>query len=343
MSTALASSAKITGWTPDDLSVEEIARLFEERVMRDKSYQLLPLGMEAAEYLRYKRKRMTKSSLVTYEYVLDKLAREFPHLEIGDFEPPAGTRLLEKFLDDRWGGEPRTYNRNLSVISNFFKRAHITGKMIGNPTTAIERAKPRQVHRTTFTADQSRAIIASQDDRRDRIALRLLLNYGIRKGALQQVQYQHFDHVRKRLTIFTKGGKVRDIPLPHPEFWFDLERLILDCNAEGFHYLMPGRRGNQRAMNLVPDKPISAHGLHNWWYRCLENAGVVALGTRKGERMHKARHTAGQRVLDHTGNLKAVQKLLGHSSIQTTGDTYTDWDIEQLNVTMAQVLSEDSE
>ena len=44
--------------------------------------------------------------------------------------------------------------------------------------------------------------------------------------------------------------------------------------------------------------------------------------------MHKARHTAGQRVLDATGNLKAVQKLLGHSSIQTTGDTYADWDIE---------------
>jgi hypothetical protein len=46
--------------------------------------------------------------------------------------------------------------------------------------------------------------------------------------------------------------------------------------------------------------------------------------------MHKARHTAGQRVLDATGNLKAVQKLLGHSSIQTTGDVYADWDIDQL-------------
>jgi hypothetical protein len=36
--------------------------------------------------------------------------------------------------------------------------------------------------------------------------------------------------------------------------------------------------------------------------------------------MHKARHTAGQRVLDATGNLKATQKLLGRASIQTTGD-----------------------
>ena len=36
-----------------------------------------------------------------------------------------------------------------------------------------------------------------------------------------------------------------------------------------------------------------------------------------------ARHTAGQTVLDRTGNLKAVQKLLGHSSITTTADDIT--------------------
>ena len=41
------------------------------------------------------------------------------------------------------------------------------------------------------------------------------------------------------------------------------------------------------------------------------------------------------RVLDHThGNLKAAQKLLGHSSISTTGDIYTDWDIDQLAETL---------
>ena len=49
----------------------------------------------------------------------------------------------------------------------------------------------------------------------------------------------------------------------------------------------------------------------------------------------------GQAVLDKTGNLKAVQKLLGHSSITTTGDIYTDWDIDQLEQTMREVVGED--
>jgi site-specific recombinase XerC len=64
----------------------------------------------------------------------------------------------------------------------------------------------------------------------------------------------------------------------------------------------------------------------------------VPSGVNRGEHMHKARHTAGQRVLDRTGNLKAVQKLLGHSSIQTAADVYADWDIDQLTATMAEVL-----
>ena len=59
--------------------------------------------------------------------------------------------------------------------------------------------------------------------------------------------------------------------------------------------------------------------------------------------MHKARHTAGQRVLDDTrGDIKAVQKLLGHSSIQTTADIYVDWDIDQLAETLRDMLESES-
>jgi site-specific recombinase XerC len=42
-----------------------------------------------------------------------------------------------------------------------------------------------------------------------------------------------------------------------------------------------------------------------------------------------AKTGVGQTVLDKTGNLEPIQKLLGHSSITTTGDIYTDWDIDQ--------------
>lgn len=328
----------------DSLSPLDKARLLGELqadVMRDKSYQLTPLGMEAAAYLRHKRKRLTKGSYRKYESALDKLARRFPHREVSDFEPPVGTTRIEEFMDEQWGPgthEPRTYNSNLSILKDFFKWLVATGQLRADPTLAIDRAKARDPHREVFTGDQLRAIIAAQEELRDRIALRLLLTYGLRKGELRACRFKHFDHVRKTLTVMGKGGTVTPVPIPEPAFWHDLERLILDAQAEPSHYLMPGRRGNRHGSKLLPETPISNHALHDWWYACLTRAGVVPEGTTSGERMHKARHTSGQRLLDSTGNLKAVQRLLRHSSLITTADTYLDWDLDQLTRSLVESL-----
>ncbi len=321
------------------LTVAQLARMLREAV-KDKSYQDFPLGEEAAVYLRAKRKRLTKDSYRDYESCLDKLARYYPDLIIEDLEPPVGTTRIEDFLDAKWGDSaPRTYNKNLSIVTDFLRFQRLRGRMDRDPTEAIERARARQVYRTTFSADQRRAIVASQDELRDRIALRLLLDYGLRKGALTVIQFKHFDHVRKRLTIFTKGQKVRELPVPHPAFWDDLGRHIIDAEALPGHYLMCRQKTVPRAgVVRFPDRPMGVHGMHLWWYGCLERAGIVTEGTTSGERMHKARHTAGQRVLDATGNLKAVQKLLGHASIQTTGDVYADWDVEQLTASLIETF-----
>jgi integrase len=99
------------------------------------------------------------------------------------------------------------------------------------------------------------------------------------------------------------------------------------------------RGKGKTVMHRFPEQPMGGHGLHSWWYRCLAKAGIVASGRESGERMHKARHSAGQLLLDRTrGNLKAAQKLLGHTDIATTGNQYLDWDIDQLDQTMAEIL-----
>jgi site-specific recombinase XerC len=322
-----------------ELTLADAARMMRE-AMKDKSYRAWPLGQEAAGYLYAKRKRLTPASYGDYEGSLDKFVRYFCDLEIADFEPPVGTRRLEEFLDAQYGeSAPRTYNKNLSILRDCWV---LRGELHGDPTLAIERARSRGVHRETFNKSQIRAIIASQDDVRDRLAVRPLLDYGLRKGALKVIQYKHFDHYQRRLTIFTNGEKVRNLPIPSKPFWNDLEILIVENALQPDHYLMARQRTIPRAgVRRFPEKPMSDHGLHRWWYGCLERAGIVAEGTLSGERMHKARHTAGQRVLDATGNLKAVQKLLGHESIQTTGDIYADWDIDQLAATLADVLDEE--
>jgi integrase/recombinase XerC len=326
----------------DALTLAQIGRMLREAV-RDRTYESLSLGPDVAAYLRAKGKRLTPQSFEVYEATLAKFVVYFVGLELSDFEPPAGTTRIEEFLDEFWSeAKARTYNKNLSIVRDFCKHHRIRQRMDRDPTEAIEPRKEQTPYRTTFSPDQRRAILAAQTDLRDLIALRLLLEYGLRRGSLLAIQFKHFDHVRKRLTIFAKGGKVRSLPIPDPAFWHDLGRLLVDCEAHGDHYLMPRmvsrREGNRPVRRVDPTKPMASHGAHNWWYRCLERAGVVDPGVTKGEHMHKARHTAGQRLLDHTGNLKAVQQLLGHASITTTADVYLDWDEQALSASLESVM-----
>ena len=224
--------------------------------VRDKSYQLLPLGMEAAAYLRMKRKRLTKGSYRKYEAVLDKLARYFPDLEIGDFEPPVGTHRVEEFMNTPLG---RQGTADLQLLPVGRPGTSSSTRPSSVPSTAtlpsLSNGRRRVIPtRETFSRDQFRAIIASQDDLRDRLALRLMLTYALRKGSVREVRFERFDHVRKTVAVFAKGGTVRTLPLPDPALWHDLERLILDTEAQPGLYLMPGRRGiaTARSSSLTP-------------------------------------------------------------------------------------------
>lgn len=363
---------------------------------RDQAYRTTPLGVEAGDYLRHKTKRLTRKSYRGHEYALAIFAGQHPAVELAELEPPNGTRLIEDFLDRNWGHRnPKTYNIQLTVLRDFCKWNVLRGRLHGDPTLPIERAKPRQFHRSTFTGEQRQAILDSTRNLRYRLALQLLLDYGIRKGALAAVQLEHFDHARQRLTIFTKGERIHQVPIPDPVFWADLALLTAEPGSQPSHFLMckhhtrrarstsprllaqlavelagmqatvakveslgaegavwlvsenlrelaqliqrPGLIG-ERIFGMDPSEAMGEHGLHSWWYRRLTCAGVVEPGTTRGRRMHTARHTAGQRVLDVTGNLVAVQHLLGHTSIATTGNNYVGHETDQLHETMREVL-----
>ena len=150
-------------------------------------------------------------------------------------------RRLEEFIDQEWGAQSvRTQAKNISILKVFFEWATLNGKLHGDPMRPIKPPQKRGVERTIFSEDQERAILAS-NERSDRLALHLLFKCGVRKSELRSIQFRHFDHPQKRLTVFRKGGRVPVVPT--------------------FRQTEPAQPG---------------------------------------------RHTAGQRVLDHTrGNLKA--------------------------------------
>lgn len=334
-----------------ELDEYQLAARMLRDATKDKRYRAYVMGQEAGQYLRWKRGQLTEASQHRYESTLRQLAMAFPDLRIEDFEPPVGTDRLEEFLDERWGSlASGTYNTALAVTSDFFKWAVLRGKLHGDPTLPIRRHKKAGVYRETFNESSCEGLIAAQESLRDRLALRLLLYYGLRKGALRRIQFKHFDHTRKRLTIFTKGQKVRQVPVPEAAFWSDLGQYIIEWGAQADDYFMAREHvvTHRKGLNdprtdryQKRDQMMGDNGLHHWWYRCLTKAEMVSPGTTSGMKMHTARHTAGQRVLDKTkGNLKATQALLGHASIGTTADVYVDWDDHALENTMREVLGE---
>jgi hypothetical protein len=216
----------VTAPTLPDSQLAEAARIMREAMKSQAYLRTTRLGPSIDQYLRARRRSLAENSLLAYESTLHRLAVSFADYGLDQFEPPGGTHLLERFLDDTWGrSAPATYNRHLAVFADFFKFQVMRGPMVADPTLVIEKAKKREPFRTTFGPDDVRKIIAEQDVLRDRLALRLLLHYGLRRAGLQAVQFKHFDHVRKRLTVFLKGGKVRAVPIPEPAFWDDLGPL----------------------------------------------------------------------------------------------------------------------
>lgn len=319
------------------LTLGEAARIMREAV-KDKSYRSTPVGLEVAHFIRWFRNEYgaTAETLRDYEAILSKLALDHADLELTDFEPPAGTTRLREFIDERWGeAAPRTRKKVRAVLMSFFRWAQGEFKLQGNPVVPIRSPRLRDIERPLFDRDVVDRLMAAQPELRDRVALKLLFLIGIRKGSLAQLRLKDFDLGRRRVRVHSKGGKIRNLPLPTEELRQELELLILGRDPNEY-LLFPEVKaprwqkgqvsGEDKAEIAVVHanrlKPLSSTALHRWWYRCLQRAGVVEPGQTKGMKMHAARYTAGTEFYLATGDIRATQQLLGHEDIGTTANIY---------------------
>jgi len=71
--------------------------------------------------------------------------------------------------------------------------------------------------------------------------------------------------------------------------------------------------------------PLTAQGLQRIWKGAIKRAGLP-----EELSIHSARHTIAVALLRRTGNLRQVQKQLGHSSPATTANMYADVPFEDM-------------
>lgn len=207
----------------------------------------------AATWKLAKRKRLTPASQRGYEAIMDDFTAAHSGLLLSDFDSAQGAAMVEQHLAERYGLlAPRTYNKGLSVLTGFFGWYADRATIGRNPAKTIEPAKARAIHRRTFTDGEVIQILTSNKGPRDQIALRLLLFFGIRKGALRGIRFDDFKPESRELTIVTKGEKIQTLQIDDA-VW----ELLDELREPGNHYLLPKRKTRKR----VPPQRAALHDL----------------------------------------------------------------------------------
>lgn len=136
---------------------------------------------------------------------------------------------------------------------------------------------------------------------------------GQRVGSILTMLWSKLDLTNARATVLVKGHKWHQFPLT-PRMVALLANQPKAC-PQVFTYLCerPSPPRGDRPRRLKGERyPFSEDGWRRKWKTALEDAGVTDF------RFHDLRHTAGTRTLRSSNNLKAVQGLLGHTTITTT-------------------------
>ncbi len=153
---------------------------------------------------------------------------------------------------------------------------------------------------------------------RDLAVMELLYATGARVGELVALDTGDLNAERRTLTVIGKGNKERTVPYGQPasravEVWLLSGRPKLSTPQSG-SALFLGQRGNRIDQRQV---------------RTVVGRLFQALGDTSATSPHALRHSAATHLLDGGADLRAVQEILGHSSLAST-QIYTHVSVDRL-------------
>ncbi|MDJ0357078.1 tyrosine recombinase XerC [Paenarthrobacter sp. PH39-S1] len=169
-----------------------------------------------------------------------------------------------------------------------------------------------------FGALQQQALGGEPVALRDLAVMELLYATGVRVGELAALDAGHLNAERRTLTVIGKGNKERTVPYGQPaaraiEAWLVTGRPAFYTPRSG-SALFLGQRGNRIDQRQV--RTVVGRLFH-------------ALGDTSATSPHALRHSTATHLLDGGADLRAVQEILGHSSLATT-QIYTHVSVDRL-------------
>jgi integrase/recombinase XerC len=283
------------------------------------------------QHLAYER-RASPHTVSAYRRDLETLA------EFLRARSKTGAKLssLDKFTLRAWLGEvaksvaPPTISRKISSVRALCDYLMRTGELRSNPSATLASPKLRRKLPRFLSAEQTAEVMSAPlaqtrgreiEHLRDAVALELLYGSGLRVSELASLDLEQIALEAAEMRVLGKGRKERIVPLG--------SKALLALDA----YLpRRGELGHPKTRAFDPKALLlSRLGKRlsvRWLQALVKRYGALGAG-RADLHPHALRHSCATHMLEGGADLRAIQELLGHSSLSTT-QRYTHVSLDQL-------------
>jgi len=210
--------------------------------------------------------------------------------------------------------------RHLSAWRGFFDYLIQRHGFSNNPCAGMRAPKSPKSLPQALSSDQAIQLVTIEGDEpltvRDRAILELFYSSGLRLAELVSLNIDALDFAEGTVTVTGKGSKTRIVPVGSHATqairnWLAVRNSMTPAEETALFVNHRGKRISSRAVQ----------------YRIKEWA--IKQGISSDVHPHMLRHSFASHVLQSSGDLRAVQEMLGHANISTT-QVYTHLDFQHL-------------
>ncbi|OQS38363.1 tyrosine recombinase XerC [Chromobacterium haemolyticum] len=217
------------------------------------------------------------------------------------------------------GLHSRSLARKLSAWRRFYQWLLDSGQRADDPSQGLRAPKQDKPLPKALPVDSTAALLDRIDDAdalsiRDRALFELIYSCGLRLSEAVGLNLEDLDFSDDLLRIRGKGGKERIAPLG-AEAHVCLQRWLAQRQAApDERAVFIARHGGRLGGRQVEKR------LRDW---------AIKTGAQQHVHPHMLRHSFASHLLQSSGDLRAVQELLGHANLSST-QIYTALDFQHL-------------
>ncbi len=267
-------------------------------------------------------KQLSPLTLKHYQRDLDALLASFPT------DPALCLSDIKEHHIRAWANSLRrrglgasSIARHLSAARSWLEFCVKKYRLPNNPAVGISAPKRSRKLPKTMDVDQLAQCLTSTSDSdlecRDLALAELLYSCGLRLAEVQSLTMAHIDRHQQTVTVTGKGNKTRQVPIG---------RVALEALSHWLriHPLAAVLEPSTPLFTTRQGKALSARSIQTRLSKLAQRNGLAS-----HVHPHMLRHSFASHILESSGDLRAVQELLGHSNISTT-QIYTHLDFQHL-------------